>query len=87
MGLQQPKPGSTPPLPPAWQLGCSAASGQRRLLPLARRGLSHAENTGLLLCSSPGSDGGQRKGCHTRCCETREGPLQLSSSGAAQGPT
>lgn len=61
--------------------------GQQRLLPLARRGLAHAEDTGLLLCSFSGCHGGQREGRCTQCCETREGPLQLSSSGAVQGPT
>lgn len=75
------------PVLPAWQLWFCATSGQHCLLPLAKRGLPPAEDTGLLLLSSPGSGGGQRVGCRTQCCETREGPLQLSSGGAAQGPT
>lgn len=65
MGLTWPKLMATPP-PPAWQhpIEVCVTSGQQRLLPLAERGLSLAEET-LTSCFAAPQDGGQREGCCT----------------------
>lgn len=81
MGLTWPELISIPP-PPSWQHPTEQTSGQQRLLPLAERGLSLAEET-LASCFAAPQTGG--RGAALSAYETREGPLQLSSSGVAQG--
>lgn len=82
MGLSWPKLISIPPRP-AWQHPTEQTSGQQRLLPLAERGLSLAEETLASCFAAPQARG---RGAALSAYETREGPLQLSSSsGVAQG--
>lgn len=84
MGLHRPKPVSAPPS--GRRLWLSATPGQQRRCLWPGEGYHRQKTLAscLLLAGIPRR---QREGCCTQCSESREGPPQLSSSGAVQGPT